>query len=347
MSFKKLNLNRSLISDTIEQFVGSNTNVSITTVKEGFHIYKFTQTGINPGSLNIYYNADGSTTLQPLTGKNQEWSTTISEEIKNKCSVKEFKSNSFYLKAIRKEDLEVVIDFLIEEQCATILEDKEITNGRNIKLQGTQGDKMTINHFKNEAFQVQGKPRMLFHDTIMILSELLPFKDIIDTQLQYYETNLTSGDVLSEIENRLPLSHNLIDDKIKSVISPSLALLRTDLALTDYSAFAFPILRGIEGVMKQIFASKSVLVSKEGFGPLFDNRGISINFTQESRNKIQCSKHERALCNLYSFYNSQRHALFHMDGTVSTSRIIDRQTAINIINTGINVIEDSFSIITS
>lgn len=345
MPFKKLSLNRSIIPETIKTYVSDTTTIDLTKKADGFHIYKFIQTGIAPGSLNIYYNGDGTTTLQPKTGKNQEWSVAISEEIKIKCSVKEFNANSFYLKSIREEDLEVVLEFLTVENNAIILSDSVNVNGRQIKLKGEQGDKMTINHFKNGAFQAQGKPRMLFHDTIVILSELLPFKDIINTQLEFYQTNLSSDDIIGELENRLPISGDLIDDKIKSVISPSIALRKTDIALTDYSVFAFPILRGIEGVIKQLFAGKGVLVTKDGFGPFFDNNGISVTFNAATRSEIKSAKYEKALCDLYSFYSTQRHSLFHMDGMVSTSKIIDRPEAEHIINTGINVIESSYNYI--
>jgi hypothetical protein len=261
--------------------------------------------------------------------------------------VKEFNTNSFYLKAIRDQDFEVVLEFLVEECGAEIISDSQQKIARHLKIKGAQGDKMVINHFKTKSFQVQGKPRMLFHDTIMILSDLLPFKDIIDTQLEYYETNLTSTDIIGELENRLPISGDKLNDKIKSVISPSLALKKTDIALTDYSAFAFPMLRGLEGVIKQIFADKGINITKEGFGAYFVNRGISVTFNDQTKALVKCPKHEKALCNMYSYYSNQRHSIFHMDSTVGTSKILDRTEAEHIINTGINLIEEGYTIISS
>lgn len=347
MTFKKINLNRALIKPTIEAYVGATTSIDFTEKALGFHIYSFLQTGKAQASLNVYYNSNGTTTLQYKTGKNQDWSLEIAQDIVTNCSVKEFNANSFYLKVIRDEDFEVVIEFLVEECGAIIISDNQKKNDRHIKLQGSQGDTMVINHFKNKAFQAQGKPRMLFHDTIMILSDLLPFKDIISTQLEFYETNLTSADIIGELENRLPVSGASLDDKIKSVISPSLALRKTDIALTDYSAFAFPMLRGLEGVMKQIFSSKGVNVTKEGFSAFFDNNGISVTFNNSIKTLIKCPKHEKALCDMYSYYSNQRHTIFHMDTNVSTSKILDRTEAEHIINTGINVIESGYTVLNS
>lgn len=347
MTFKKISLNRALIKPAIEAFVGSSTTIEFTEKAVGFHIYSFLQTDKAKASLNIYYNSNGTTTLQYKTGKNQDWSLEIAQYIVENCSVKEFVANSFYLKAIRDEDFEVVLEFLVEECGAEIISDSQQTVVRHIKMKGSQGDTMVINHFKTKSFQVQGKPRMLFNDTIMILSDLLPFKDIIDTQLEYYQTNLTSTDIIGELENRLPISGGQLNDKIKSVISPSLALKKTDLKLTDYSAFAFPMLRGLEGVIKQVFADKGINVTKDGFGVYFVNKGISVTFNETTKALVKCSKHEKALCNMYSYYSNQRHPVFHMDSTVATSKLLDRSEAEHIINTVINVIEDGYTIMNS
>jgi hypothetical protein len=347
MSFRKLNINRALIQETVVAFVGASTNVSIVEKPGNLFVYKFLQTGREEATLFIYYVKGGATTLMYKIGKNPDWSLEIAQNILENCSIKEFKANSFYLKAIRPEDFDVVLEFLVEECNAVILSDEKVSNGRQVKLEGVQGDNITLNHYTNNAFQVQGKPRMLFHDTIMILSGLLPFKDIIDKQLEYYEANLTSADIIGELENRLPISSSKLNDKIKSVISPSLALKKIDIELTDYSAFAFPMLRGLEGVMKQIFADKGVNITKDGFGAHFDNKGISVTFNNSTKAIIKCSKHEIALCNMYSYYSNQRHTIFHMDSTVATSKILDRAEAEHIINRGINVIEDGYTIMNS
>ena len=347
MSFKKLNINRALIQETVEAYVGTSTNITIVEKPGNLFVYKFLQTGKAEATLNVYYVKGGATTLMYKTGKNQEWSLEIAQNILENCAIKEFNANSFYLKAIRPEDFDVVLEFLVEECSAVVLTDEQVPNGRQVKLEGVQGDNLILNHFKNNAFQAQGKPRMLFHDTIMILSDLLPFKDIIDKQLEYYETNLTSTDIIGELENRLPVSGSQLNDKIKSVISPSLALKKTDIELTDYSAFAFPMLRGLEGVMKQVFADKGINITKEGFGAHFDNKGISVTFNNSTKAIVKCLKHERALCNMYSYYHNQRHTIFHMDSTVATSKILDRAEAEHIINTGINVIEDGYTIMNS
>ena len=148
MTFKKINLNRALIKPAIEAFVGSSTTIDFTEKAVGFHIYSFFQTGKAKASLNIYYNSNGTVTLQYKTGKNQDWSLEIAQNIVANCSVKVFNTNSFYLKAIRDEDFEVVLEFLVEECGAEIVSDSQQKIARHIKIKGSQGDTIVINHFK-------------------------------------------------------------------------------------------------------------------------------------------------------------------------------------------------------
>lgn len=345
MSFKKLNIDRSLIDSTIKEFIGVDTDYEVTQKSDILYSHTFLKSGSPKAMLNVYYNTDGSTTLTYKVGGNRDYSLSIAQELKEKCCLKVFKSNSFYLKSMRVEDFEVLIEFLVEGG-ASIIEDTTLKNGRLIKLKGVQGDELALNHYSNNAFQAQGKPMLLFLETISMLCELFPFKEIIEAQLAFYDVNLTSTDIIGELENRLPISGNHLADKIKSVLSPSLALRKIDVELTDYSVFAFPILRGLEGVMKQIFLNKGVnITTRDSFGTYFDNSGINVKFTKKAKEDIKCIKHERSLCKLYSYFNIQRNSIFHMDGMVVTSKVLDRAEALHIIETGLNIIEDSYSIL--
>ncbi len=86
-------------------------------------------------------------------------------------------------------------------------------------------------------------------------------------------------------------------------------------------------------------------ITRDGFGELFDTNGLNCSFTAGIKKKIKNNTMEKVLCDLYSYYNSQRHSVFHMDGTVVTSRILDRPTATHIIETTLNLIDRSYSLI--
>ncbi|MEO5991384.1 MAG: type II toxin-antitoxin system RnlA family toxin [Ferruginibacter sp.] len=337
----RLNLDREKLIQTIEQ-LKEKYEIAIAEKPNGLFIYKFKATGIPQASLNVYNLKDGTTTLHFKTGANQELSLEIANHIKETCHLKEFNSNSFYLKAIRDEDFNLVIEFLCEKN--KVESDSETKNHRIVKIKGHQGDTIILHKHSNGSFQAQGKPRLLFNDVIFLLSELMPFKEVIDSQLKYYETNLTSADIIGELEIRLPVSWEHIEDKIKSILSPSIAITKIGIELDDFSLFAFPALRALEGVMKQLFKSNKILITnKDGFGEYIFNRGQQTILTPKAIAQIKCINTQKAICDIYSFYSAKRHSLFHVDGTIVNTKILTYQEARHIIDNAINLIENSFT----
>lgn len=337
---KGLSLDRKKLTETIEQ-LKEKYEISLDEKPNGLSIYKFKATGIPQASLNIYKVNDGTTTLFYKTGANQPLSLEIASLIKDVCSVKEFKSNSFYLKAIRDEDFDVLVEFLVEEN--TVESDSVSKNHRIVRIRGHQGDTITLHKHSNGSFQAQGKPRLLFNDVIFMLSELMPFKDVIASQLEFYESNLTSGDIIGELEIRLPFSWLHIEDKIKSILSPSIAITKMEIQFDDYSFFAFPALRALEGVMKQFFIKNGILINnRDGFGEYIFSRGVNTILTEKAKLQIPCIKTQQAICDIYTFYSANRHSLFHVDGSVVNTKVLTYQEAIYIIDYAINLIENSF-----
>ena len=94
--------------------------------------------------------------------------------------------------------------------------------------------------------------------------------------------------------------------------------------------------------MKQIFRDKGIIVKKEGFGEYFKNNGVDFKLTDATKSKINCSNTCGVLCDLYSLYNNKRHMVFHVDGLVETTKVLDRKEAEDIINSVLNAIESSY-----
>nr|WP_294927773.1 type II toxin-antitoxin system RnlA family toxin [uncultured Flavobacterium sp.] len=339
---KGLNINRNKIESVLNENLAGKYQITKDTKSDVLIVYKFVATGENTASLNIHYVNDGSTTLQYKTGANQDLSLQIATLIKESCSVKVFKSNSFYLKAIRKEDFDVLVEFLLEEN--TIESDQTQKNHRIVKIKGHQGDNITLHHHSNGSFQAQGKPKLLFNDIIFLLSELMPFKEIISSQLEFYEYNLTPADYIGELEIKLPIASQYLEEKIKSIISPSLLANKISVEFEDYSILAFPALRGLEGVIKQLFFEKGIVINnKDGFKDYILKQGSKITLTDLAKEDVKCSKTQIAICKMYDFFIAHRNSVFHVDGIISTTRVLSFQEAINIINTSFDLIEKSFT----
>ncbi|MFZ4263769.1 type II toxin-antitoxin system RnlA family toxin [Sphingobacterium sp. HJSM2_6] len=337
---KKLRLNRELYYNYIKSELFQEFQYTIEDKPNNLKIVKFIKTGEAQAQLNIYENNDGTTTLQYAVGQNQELSKKIAEELVSVSSIKEFKAHSFYIKTIRDEDFDAFVEIIVE--FGNVIENF-ITEGNKtiLTLRGKQGDKIVVTKHINNAFQVQGKPMLLFNEIIVVLSEFLAFDEIIQQQLKFYESNLTTADIRGELENRLPNICGLLEDKLKVIITPSLALQKMQVELEDYSAFAYPILRSIEGVLKQIFLKYGKDIDyKEGFGEYLIKEKSAYILEEEFRMEINNPAIETKICNLYKYYNIYRHSLFHIDDDVLSSKVITLQEANNIITTSLTLIDD-------
>lgn len=337
---KKLNLNREIYKKYIEDELSKVYQYTIDEKPNNLKICKFFKTGETQAQLNIYENNDGTTTLQFAIGKNQKLSKEIAEKIVDISSVKVFKSQSFYIKSIREEDFTALIEIIIEYG-NTIEDDNIIANKRTVKVRGKQGDKIVITKHSNNAFQVQGKPMLLFNEIIEILSDFMPFEEIIEQQLSFYETNLTTADIRGELKTKLPNSYNLLEDKLKVIITPCLSLQKIVIELEDYSAFAYPTLRAIEGVLKQIFLKNDKVIDyKEGFGKFIVKSNGKYNLEQEFEKDLNNTSTGNKLCKLYKYYNIHRHSLFHIDEDIISSKVISLPEANNIITTSLTIIDE-------
>lgn len=339
MNTSKLNIDRNKLIQEIER-LSSTYDIKEEPKDKILTIYHFTLTNVTPATLNIYFNTNGSTTISTKTGKNRTLSKKIASELIAQCSIPEYKSNSFYLKAIRTEDLDVILEILIEQGnlCESDLTDGE--GRRKIKLKGKQGETLNITIHTNGAFQAQGKPRLLFSQLIDLLSKLLPFEETINSQLKFYDTNFTSAEIITELENKLVSSHKHINRKVLEMMCPSLAIFKTDMLLPDYSMFAYPAMRGLEGVIKEILVKNGIFVTEsEGVSKYFHSREKISVASEELKGKLSCSKTLRALCTLHHIYSKERNGLMHVDSLIETTRTLSKEEAKSLINYTIAAID--------
>lgn len=339
---KKLNLNREKYHNYIASDLSKIYQYSIEEKPNNLKIFKFIKTGEKQAQLNIYENIDGTTTLYFAAGKNPDLSKKIAEKIVEISSIKDFNSQSFYIKSIREEDFKALMEIIVEYG-NSIEDETTVGKKRIITIRGKQGDKIVITKHSNDAFQVQGKPLLLFSEIIEVLSDFMAFEEVIEQQLSFYETNLTTADIRGELEAKLPNSFELIEDKLKVIITPCLAFQKMVIELEDYSAFAYPTLRAIEGILKQIFLINNKIIEyKKGFGEYivkdFGKYVLEERFEKELNNPNISNK----ICKLYKYYNIHRHSLFHIDEDVISSKVISLQEANNIIITSLTIIDESY-----
>ena len=140
---KKLNLNRESYQAYIAEELSQTYQHTIEQKPGNLKICKFLRTGEQQAQLNIYENLDGTTTLHYAVGPNQDLSRQIAEGIVQRSAIKEFKSHSFYIKSIRDEDFDALIE-VICEYGNTIENETNVGNKRLIKFKGKQGDTIVV-----------------------------------------------------------------------------------------------------------------------------------------------------------------------------------------------------------
>jgi len=348
MSFKGLSLNRELIEPALSNF---EVGISITPQeKEKFIEYTLSVPGKDAALLHIYRNKDGSTTLNYKVGKNQALSLAIAEYLKEKCTLASGAARpSLSINAVTNEKFQLILEFLKDECNASVSEAISIQHGQQYKVTGKQGDVLSFNLFSTQKLQIQGKPLLLYSETIEILSELFDYKEIIESQLKVIQVDITVSEVVSELEILMPAAYGFIGNKLVSIISPALALRKLTIELSDYSCFAFPALRGLEGYIKLLFSTQ--------IGITIDNKGFGEHFQIKSPNDFELKPNIKACCDLnvcraieksYKYYKSQRHGLFHTDGIPETTRILSsRHDADSIIKKITEIIEETYTSITT
>jgi hypothetical protein len=118
-------------------------------------------------------------------------------------------------------------------------------------------------------------------------------------------------------------------------------LRKLDIPLADYSCFAFPALRGLEGYVKLLFAENlNITIGKDGFG-IHLSKDLELKFDIRAKTEIKIC---HAIENSYKYYRSQRHGLFHSDAIPTMTRIIsDKNEANTIIEKTIQIIEETYT----
>ena len=292
--------------------------------------------------LDFYFNTDGTTTITP-TGSNLEISATIKTILEEGCTYSnntEGKTYSF--KKLPSEWAAKLIEYLttlVGESVVHEQVDKQPIH--NVyKFTSNIGDTLIINLYENGTVTLQGKPAYLYGEAISFLSycDSVSVEDIVDTINRFHDVDIKTEDVRSEMEILLPRSYNNIDNRILKLLSPSISLRKVKMPLEDYSCYAFPALRALEGYIKYLFGLKSITIG-HNFGGIFEKGVLKTSLSsQVADTDYQCE-----LERLYDYLVRNRHVIFHTEQIlIGTTLLEDKQEADEIVNNVLNLIETSY-----
>lgn len=292
--------------------------------------------------LDFSYNSDGSTTIDPA-GENLE----ISMEIKTIIFENYKYENNALGKTYSFKNLSAEWSLKLIEYLKTLITKPVVYKKREgnsiyqmYKFSSDMGDTLTVNLYETGTVTLQGKPAYLYSEAISFLSYCneISVDNIVDTVSNFHNVDIKTEDVKTEIENLLPNSYKNIDEMIIKLLSPSISLRKIKVPLDDYTCYAFPALRALEGYIKYLFSLKNVTVDT-GFYRIFSDYEL----TDEIAAIIDDDNYKKELERLYKYFKDNRHVHFHAEQIVMGTKIIkDKEEADEIVNNVINLIETSY-----
>lgn len=348
LSLKNLNLDQNKMENDLEKnaksFFGDTATVNIRNSgnNKNFEI----STGSNVYKICVYYKNDGTTSLcsagSPTT---HDMTDAFIHKISQDYSISDKKSISFSIPNIDDSTFQVLLDYFNKDIKASIITEKTENFYKLIQLKGTTGDLLTIKRYLNGNTQFQGKPLVLYTHLCEFVTEFCSAKEIIAAQQEIYDVRINETEIEREYNSRFIKSKVFLEGELKSIILPAFSLKNVQIDLSDYSLFVFPILKGLEGYIRAIFKHFNITTDSKdkSIGSFFAPNMKKYELNVDTRSIIKDTSVQNALGALYTLYSEERNSIFHVDGGIINTRIIEtRDEADSIIEKTVNLIESTY-----
>ncbi|GAA0469355.1 viroplasmin family protein [Alkalibacillus silvisoli] len=300
------------------------------------------------GSLDFYYRTSkGTTTMTPI-GKNVELSSVLRDRIIEQSEYTDTGVSKSHTFRINKEWANKLVNFLGG------LEDigKDQKSYENPKYQqynfvSGRGDRLNVNIYETGKVVLQGKPAYLYTEALSFLSYCpeVNINDVVEANNSFYEVYITVTDTRTELHKLMPNAFENIDDTLIKILSPAVSLKKIKMEIEDYSCYAFPALRALEGYLKYLFGIEGVEIG-HNYGQQFghDTKTGAFHLKKHTVQKLKNPKSEVPITEAYNYLNKNRHTLFHSEQLLFTTRILeDKLEADQIVNEVIDLIERTYT----
>ena len=335
MPFRNLNLKQELFDDVLNSFPNiTNLEKNIKGTTTQYKIFLNSKIIL----LNVYFKADGTTTIMYKTGKEQDIGLEIATFLKEELLISDLKTVSFSLKSISDENFNILLEYLQEQDIKIDSESKP--SGSKYTLESVYNDKFTITRYNNNNTLFQGKPLYIFSEIKIFLSDILNIEQIIDVENAIYKINIDPTDIRDELAITLNQSSSYLCETTKKMLTSALVFNKLDVELEDYTAFAFPALRAMESYIKKQLKDEGINIGDKFHQ--FTKISSSYVLTDEYRSQINCMHKERSIETCYNYYHVNRHTLFHTPAIGAVARVLNKDEASVIINKVFEIIERTY-----
>lgn len=297
--------------------------------------------------LNVYINGSGNCTVGKANGYDEGVFSHLAQLVIDECKWGAAAKLEVSLPKFETEQVDGLVEFLTSLG-AEVAEEADAANYTLRRIKGPQGDVLTVKHYTNGTLQLQGKHAQVAVWTLDFLRTAMPLDDFLEQQRKVYQLPLTVADTKRELVTRIPNAHDELQDEVRIQLSSALALTKVGVELEDYAALTFPALRGLEGVCFQLLRADCGLAPPknaqlgEYFVEVVGKPGTYCMRSPHGDSVAKSLQNFLGVC--YTTWHKQRHRLFHMDGTVETSRILDnRADAVSLVSEVFAVIDQGYA----
>lgn len=295
--------------------------------------------------LDIYQRGDGQTTLRQ-TGANIENATKLKAavELRGYRATAEQKQYTMF---VGEDWVEKTVQYL-SGLCEGNVEKYEEEGHDRYVFVSDIGDKLTLHTYSNHRIMVQGKPLYLYNEFLSYVSysPKVEVNDIIKATNEFIDTNTDVDEARNKMSEMMPVAYaGSVDPVIWKLFSPSVTLINIEKDMEDYSCFTFPALRALEGYLKYLLAEKNIVIDEaHNFGTVFnkDSNDKAIVISKYVTD-IADTDYVEALEEIYNYFKTNRHVIFHVDQILITTKVIEnKQEATSIINDVAALIERTY-----
>lgn len=239
-------------------------------------------------------------------------------------------ANSFLVHNFHKQDIDIIIGLILEENAEYKAIRTDILGGEQIKLK--IGNKHTmIKMYNNNKLLVQGKPNMPYQVVFTYISELLGEKKAVPLVKQAYRISVDLGALDNNYNNFCPNIPPEYNSSIITLMRQAIINLNGYFEAEEYGQYAFPALRAMEGHIKYLFDKVQIRVIDK-FNHFTGNEANGYSLKPDFDVKSPYKDH---IEQCYNFYHKTRHKIFHFGDIIgradNTMLITDKEQADEII----------------
>lgn len=332
MSNKDLNLDKLMLKESMFKYPGSDTK--LIKESESTSLYEILRKGDgNVTKILVYHLNGGKTTLQVQGNPEyKSFGEGIIQSIKDNATILSLDAINDMI-TVTEEDFKILLEMADSNDK---INQKDISGGIQYTYLGDDKEKFIFKYFtKKSNLQLIGPPLNFFMKLINILDDL-----------EYNATNRIienfvggSIDCSNLWTQYMPNTEKRLNTTQKSIIEPSLMLIKVHIAFPDYGFMLQPVLRGMESSLRKIFDENNIEVDPKRLN-VFKKFGDYYILKEEYHNCINVNvKLKVEKC--YNFYNMHRHALFHASDIAEEIKCIEsRDDAISLLNTSFGMMEE-------